>query len=88
MKLSIEEIMQKVEALKARETVLIDDVPVRVAWVDSDNSFVPCDICKNTCRLSFNRKTICLLLDEPRKRYAYLVLDEKELADSSYHGEL
>lgn len=84
MKLSIEEIMQKVEALKAGETVLIDDVPVRAGWIDSDYSFGPCSICKMKCHLFYDMNTICTLLDDYGKSLAYLVLDESELYKFSY----
>jgi len=87
MKLSFEEMMQKVEAIKAGETVLIDNVPVRAAWVDSDSTCTPCDICKMKCNLFYDMNTICQNLDEYGIRYAYLVLDEKELAHSASHDE-
>lgn len=88
MELSVIEIMQKVEALRAGETVLIDDIPVKAAWVTIAFKYTTCHICPMKCNLYESMSLICTLLDEPRKRYAYLVLDEKELAHSASHDEL
>lgn len=88
MTLTYEQLHQKVKALKAGDTVLIDDIPVKAAWIPADLDPVPCSICPMKCNLYESMTLICTMLDEPLERYAYLVLDEKELAHSASHDEL
>ena len=84
MTLTYEQLHQKVEELRAGLTVLIDDIPVKAAWIPTDFTHVPCNICPMKCNLYESMTLICTLLDEPQERYAYLVLDEKELGKFSY----
>lgn len=88
MTLTYEQLHQKVEDLRAGETVLIDDIPVKAAWIPAELHRLSCHICPMKCNLYESMTLICALLDEPDERYAYLVLDEKELAHSASHDEL
>lgn len=87
MELSIKEMMQKVENLKAGETVYIDNIPVRAGWIGFGCQLSPCTICMMKCNIFENMNTICALLDDGfshDKRYAYLILDEEELHNCNH----
>lgn len=88
MTLTYEQLHQKVEALRAGETVLIDDIPVKAAWISAELHRLSCHICPMKCNLYESMSLICALLDEPEERYAYLILDKEELAQSASYGKL
>lgn len=85
MTLTYEQLHQKVEALRTGETVIIDDIPVKAAWIPAELHRLSCQICPMKCNLYESMSLICALLDEPQERYAYLVLDEQELTNSDSH---